>query len=227
MSARHQVMVAELGARREGRGHPGGAAASSRRDSRLHRRVPSHFDPHNRNDVEDNPHLRALAASAQSLIRLLQSGITVRERPEIVAAYAEVARLAGIAGERVHDAIELLVHDHARVPMDDCQLAPAAISSARLATGSRERSCGSTRTEGSVARRIVTAPLLQEILRLADPEFASRHCPHSTASALDVIPHWCRSGKAVPSREAVVAQPRSRTAKTNHPCCSRAVLTRH
>lgn len=64
---------------------------------------------------EDDPRLRELAARAHALIDALRRCIPATAMSATLDAYVRAAREIGVKGERLHDALELLVHEHARV----------------------------------------------------------------------------------------------------------------
>jgi hypothetical protein len=63
---------------------------------------------------EDDPRLRDLTTRAHELIDALRRGLPVAQLSATLAGYVRAAREIGVRGERLHDALELLVHEHAR-----------------------------------------------------------------------------------------------------------------
>jgi hypothetical protein len=64
-------------------------------------------------DAERDPRLRELTTRAQALILALRRGAPRDELRPVLAAYVHAARAIDVTGERLHDALELLVHEHA------------------------------------------------------------------------------------------------------------------
>jgi hypothetical protein len=64
-------------------------------------------------EEEDDPRLRELLSRAHELIGALRRGLRVTEMSAMIAFYVRAAREIGVKGERLHDALELLVHEHA------------------------------------------------------------------------------------------------------------------
>jgi hypothetical protein len=67
----------------------------------------------------DDPLLRELARCAHDLIAALRRGGSADQLQAELSAYGRAARQMGVRGERLHDALELLVHEHAREAGDE------------------------------------------------------------------------------------------------------------
>ena len=114
MRSQYRLALEELFTSREtctdGRG--GSAPLPSRpRLVRDERPSPRH---RGREDEESDATLRQLSACAQTLILALRSDAPIGGRPGVLASYVDAAHAIGVTGERLHDALELLVNEHAR-----------------------------------------------------------------------------------------------------------------
>jgi hypothetical protein len=164
MRKHSEVLLAELLAEREAHPDPRADRASTRGPGLLDDRVT--FARDRRGDEESDPRLIELTTRAKALIDALRAGAPIRDRPWVVGGYVRAARAIGVVGERLHDALELLVNEHARP--DVARRLPAA------------------------GRHPEAVTVLHDVLRVADPGFGAGRCPHAAMPARASLPHWCR-----------------------------------
>ena len=103
--------------------------------------------------AEGAARLQVLCASAQRLICALRTGSDETALREPVAAYVACAATCGISLQRVRDAVEVLVHEHA---------APQRCAASGEPAARRHRTC-----DAAARRRQATNDLLELVLRLA------------------------------------------------------------